>query len=121
MEGAASTRRIVSWGGPASQPLNRTHEPHMAMAAAAAAASSAPTGAGELEGLVQETVSFLGGLWSSGSGKDGAKQRDDKIGESAGRAAFEDFDMLVRASWGGAGWGGWNGRARNVHRSTSII
>ena len=63
-----------------------------------AAARGTPTGAGE---LVHETVSFLGGLWSSGSGKDGAgKQGDDKIGESEGWAAFEDFNMLVRGPTG---------------------
>lgn len=65
------------------------------MATAAAATAGAPTGAGELEGLMQDTVSFLGGLWSSGSGS--GKQGADKIDDdaSAGRAAFEDFDMLV--------------------------
>lgn len=62
-----------------------------------AAARGTPTGAGE---LVQETASFLGGLWSSGSGKHG----DDKIGESEGRVAFEDFDMLVSGLGVGVGW-----------------
>lgn len=60
---------------------------------AAAATESAPTGAGELEGLIHGTVSFLGGLWSSR----GRKAHDgDETGEPQGQAAFEDFDMLVR-------------------------
>jgi hypothetical protein len=83
-----------------------------AAAAGVAAAGGAPTGAGELEGLVQDTFSFLGGLWSSGTGArsfGGDKQDGDKIGESLGRA-FEDFDMLVSGVGvivgGGDGCGG---------------
>lgn len=129
-EAQRTFRRVLLGRADTSQPHSRTHEPPMAMAAAAAAAASAPTGAGELEGLVQETVSFLGGLWSSGSGKDGGgKQGDDKIGESAGgRAPFEDFDMLVSAvgsvgGWigGFVGWVGWIGSITSLDRLTDKI